>query len=68
MYIDDKQLGNVGMALARYSEYLNDNKPADGLLLEYWELTRREVWALRNDIKQYYNTLPSSTELAEEQL
>ncbi len=65
MNIDDKQLSNVSVALKHYSEHLNDNKPSDLQLIECWELTRREVWALRTEIAQYYRSLPSSAELTE---
>lgn len=63
MHIDDKQLANVGMALAHYSQYLNDHKPTDPMMIELWELTRREVWNMRDEIGHYYHSLESSAQL-----
>ena len=55
MWIPDEQISNVAVALAKYSEWLNDNEIKEpGIIREPWELTRREVWDLRSRIKEYW--------------
>jgi hypothetical protein len=64
MHIDDKHIGNVGTALAKYSEWLNDNEPSNAPVEtddhRMWALTRREVWKLRGEIETYWKSLESS--------
>ena len=64
MFIDDGKIGNVAVALAKYSEYLNDHKPSEGdtIMLDLWKLTRREVWDLRTEIDAYWHSLLSRSE------
>ena len=63
MFIKDSDMGNVGMALLKYSEWLNENEPAnDQQLHAVWERTRREVWTLRDEIRSHWDSMPSSAD------